>query len=93
MSYIIGAVARIKAQFSVDGVLTDPTTIALAVKSGTSGTITNYAYPATITKLAIGIYQAQVPVTEVGQWFYRWTSTGAAAGAAQSWFQVDPNTF
>ena len=56
-SYINGDTVRLSATFTVDGAVTDPTTIALRVKAP-SGTVTSYTrVSAEITRVSAGVYR------------------------------------
>lgn len=90
----VGDVARLDADFFVDGVLTDPTTVTLIVKPPGAASVT-YAYPTDphITKTATGKYRGLVDCSTAGIWHGRWVTTGAAAGAEEFSFTVIANTF
>lgn len=81
--YDIGDLVRVRAVFSIGGVGTNPTAAAVTVKSP-SGVVTN---PAAASDGA-GSYHADVNVTEAGEWFYRFSGTGAAQAAAEGSFFV-----
>jgi len=84
----VGDVARITAECRVDGTLTDPAGIKLVVKPPTEPRF-ELEYPADVTKIADGRFEATFPCTEVGRWRYQWVATGAAAGAESGVFNVD----
>jgi hypothetical protein len=79
---------RLQATFRNDsGALVDPSTVALRVLAP-SGVVTNYSYAAaTLTKLSTGVYATEVPLTEAGQWFYRWESSTPGT-AEEGWLRV-----
>ncbi len=84
----VGDVARLDADFFVDGELTDPTNVSCRVKAP-SGALTTFVYPNNIEKRSDGSYRVLVPCTEVGRWQYQWISTGEAAGAETGSFRVE----
>lgn len=78
--------ATLTNTFSVAGVPTDPTTIALTITTP-SGVATNYTFAGgTITKSGTGIYTKDIPCSEAGTWLYLWVGTGSASDAvAGTW--------
>jgi hypothetical protein len=78
--------ATLTNTFSVGGVVTDPTTVALTITTP-SGVATSYTFAGgTITKTGPGIYTKDLPCSEVGIWLYLWVGTGAASDAvAGTW--------
>lgn len=92
-SYDVGDVVRSTATFKVAGVLTDPTTVTFKYKSP-SGTIVTKTYALSeVTKDSTGIYHYDFTVDAAGTWFYRWISTGTAAGASEVQIQVRKSEF
>ena len=77
-SYPAGSSVRLKGSFyNASDVLTDPTTVVLAVKDP-AGTTTSYTYAlGTVTKSATGIYYRDVTMATAGKWLYRFTGTGS----------------
>lgn len=98
MAYTLGALVRISCTFTdQNGVPTDPASVSAAIKTPT-GTVTNYAYPATIVRDGVGLYHVDVSTTgasvaEAGTWVYRWASTGAGQAAAEGSFAVLVSAF
>lgn len=78
------------AQFLVNNVLTDPSTVTSTVITPT--TETTYTYPdiAHLTKDSVGTYRAKGIASEVGPWYVIITGTGTAAGISRFEFVVDP---
>jgi hypothetical protein len=92
-SYDVGDVVRATASFKVGGVLTDPSTITFKYKNPT-GTIATKLYSlGEVTKDSTGIFHYDLPVDAAGTWYYRWSSTGTAAGAAEVQMQVRESEF
>ena len=83
MNYEVGDLVTLQATFtSIDGVVTDPTTVTLSVQDP-GGTITAYTYAGLdITKVATGIYRYALSITTPGQWVYRWAGTGTVQAAS-----------
>lgn len=77
--YIEGQTVSMTARFTLDGVLTDPTTITLKVKDP-EGTISEYTYALSqITKVSTGIYNKDIALNTPGLWIYRYIATGSVA--------------
>ncbi|NUP06721.1 MAG: hypothetical protein HOW73_11765 [Polyangiaceae bacterium] len=59
-------------------VLADPSSVACTITSP-SGVVTNYSYPATITRVSLAFYTCPFTPSEAGDWYAAWTGTGAAS--------------
>lgn len=83
--YFIGDGFRLEARFTVDGVLTDPTTVTFQFLSP-SDVITTYVYGTDpeVVKSAVGVYYVDVTVSEELTWWYRIVATGAVIAAVES---------
>lgn len=91
MAYDIGDTIRTSASFTVNGVATDPTTVAVSIKSP-SGVTTTYTWAASqVTRNSAGNFQFDFLVTEAGRWFARWVGTGAAAATREELYDVIPS--
>ena len=90
-TYDIGDVMRITGSFAQSGSALDPTTVSLQVKTP-DGVVTTYVYPtdAALVRLAQGSYRLDFSVTQAGQHWYRWVTTGTGAAAEENWFVVRP---
>jgi hypothetical protein len=73
---------------------TDPTTLTFTLLDP-GGTETTYTYgtDAEIVKTSTGDYYIDVTPTQGGRWYYRWVSTGTAAGAKEGNFTVQASPF
>ena len=92
-TYDKGALVRISVTFTVSAVNTDPTTIALKVQDP-SGNEATYTYAlGQVTKTAIGKYQYDLDIDEMGYWYYRWIGTGAVVAASEEHFLIRPTEF
>ena len=89
MPYIADELVRVFVTFEVNSVLIDPTTIVFKYKNP-AGTITAWTYgvDGQVVKDGVGTYRADINVNAGGTWYFRWTGTGAAQGAAQDSFVV-----
>lgn len=85
--YVIGDGFRLKATFTVDDVVTDPTTVTFKLKDP-DGLITTYVYGvnAEVVKVSTGIYYIDVTVSKALTWFYRIVGTGAVIAATEGTF-------
>jgi hypothetical protein len=87
--YQPGDTVRLSTTFTVNDVLTDPTTVALVVRDPT-GTSTSYAYnPGTITRDSVGAFHQDIAASTAGIYAWKWTGTGAAAGIDEGTFTVE----
>lgn len=85
--YPIGDGFRLVARFTVDGILTDPTTITFQLKTP-GDIITTYVYgvDSEVVKTAVGVYYIDVTVTAPLSWWYRVVSAGAVIAAQEGTF-------
>lgn len=81
--YEFGEVVRVFDTVTVSGAPADPSTITLTIRKP-DGTI---ATPAT-THDGLGLFHADVATDQAGTWRYRFSGTGAAAGAGEKAFRV-----
>lgn len=89
----IGQQIRMRCEFRVDDVLTDPTTATLTVFDPSENTDNYSLSGATITKLSDGIFYVDIDLDEAGVWYFKWTSTGAVKAAKQGQFEVAAANF
>lgn len=92
--YDEGDVVRITATLKVSGVLTDPGTLRFKYKNP-AGTITTKVYGTDVdlVKDSVGTFHFDLTLSTQGTWWYRWESTGTAAGAKERRIQVRPSEF
>lgn len=88
MAYFVGAVVQVTVTFTVNDVLTDPTTLTCKVLSPSGAQTTQSA-----TRSSAGVYTTNVSATEQGTWFVRFEASGSAAGAVETSFDVQPSRF
>lgn len=84
-TYTIGDLVRLTGTFTdLSGNLSDPTTSVLTVKDP-DGVVTSYP---SLTHPSTGIYYFDLPVSDSGVYYYRYSGTGAVVAAGETQFQV-----
>jgi hypothetical protein len=92
-TYEFGAAPTLRADFKVESVLTDPTTVTLKVKDP-DGNVDTYTWlGGTITKDGVGQFSKQVPTDDHGIWSYRWEATGTVRAAVERQFKIKRSMF
>ncbi len=93
-NYTLGAIVQCGANITVSGSATDPTTLKFNYKKP-SGSVTTYVLgsDAQLVKTSTGVYYVNITTDEVGKYFFRFQSTGVAAGAGESDFAVETSNF
>ena len=95
-TYTKGQLVPVTGLFEeADGDDVDPSTVTLRVLSP-SGINTVYIYggsPDTIDKDSVGNYHVDINANEIGDWFYKWESTGSGQAAQEGQFMVQPDHF
>lgn len=93
-SYALGGGFRLKGTFTVDDVLTDPTTVTFQLKDP-DGIITTFVYGTDpeVVKVSTGIYYMDVTVSKPLTWFYRIVGTGAVIDAVEGTFSGNQSQF
>lgn len=93
MPYYPGQSLKLRATFTVDGAVTDPTSITLIVRDP-AGTSNTYTYAgATITKDSTGIYSKNVAFDSEGTWRWRWVGTGTVVASAEGEVVIEVSVF
>jgi hypothetical protein len=82
-SFIVGATVKLRAEFRVDDVLTNPTAVTLTVEAP-DGTDSTPAVSADSTGKKSGTFTP----AQTGYHNWRWDSTGTAAGRVEGRFYV-----
>lgn len=93
--YQVGDLVRVTGTFTtLAGAATDPTSVFFSFKTP-SGTTTTYTYgtDAQLVKSGVGIYYVDVSITEKGNWYYRFFSTGTGQTADEGYFSVPFSAF
>ena len=78
------------------GAAVDPTNVYFSFKTPVpNSVITTYHFGVDpeITNTAVGVYSVTLNITEVGDWHYRWYSTGTGRAAAEGAFNVKSSEF
>lgn len=91
--HVKGDTVELPATFRVasTGVLTDPTTLELALRKP-DGTLVTYTQPdAHIIRDSVGTFRGVIVVDDDGQWLWEWTATGAVAGVTNGALWVEPS--
>jgi hypothetical protein len=70
------------------GALTDPTTVRLKWRRFDAVTTWIFGTDAEVVKDSVGLYHANIAVTEVGMHYFRWEGEGAIAAAEEGSFYV-----
>lgn len=83
---MVGGTARMEGRFTINGVLTDPTTVSMRVKPPTGAVQTP-----TPTKVSNGVFEHVQNLTEAGTWAWEMVGTGDAAGVFGDTFTVLPS--
>lgn len=87
--YRLNEIVKISTTFTVSDVLTDPTTVTLAVTTPADVTTTYvYGTDAALVRASTGSYYLNQTASALGVWQYVWTSTGTAASVKESYFTV-----
>lgn len=92
-TFLEGNGATISVTFSVGGVLTDPTTVTLKVKSP-AGVTTTYTYAmGEITRTGAGAYKKTLLASALaeGRTVYRFLGTGTAEGSVEGSITISPS--
>lgn len=93
MNYDIADVVRMLVTFqTAAGAYVDPSTLQLRIKLP-DGTTLDRAYPAQVTKTAVGQYYCDYQAAQSGVHYYRWDGTGTAQGASEGVFSVNVSAF
>lgn len=89
--YDLGDLVRADARFSDATTATafDPDTVSVSVKAP-DATLTTYVYGTDdeVVNDETGEYHIDIDADQVGQWYYRWFSTGDGQAAEERSFQV-----
>ena len=87
--YDIGDTPHIEETFrDLNGALTDPAVVSFDIVNP-NRTKTTYLYPSTeLTKVSPGVYAIDPPLTQYGQYGWKWNGTGAGS---QGVFIVRPD--
>jgi len=86
--YYQGQQVTVQDTITLNGVLTDPTTVACKVEKP-DGTITAYTLAlGQVVKVSTGVYTYTITTDADGHWRYRFEATGPGEGAGEGVFFV-----
>ena len=89
---IVNDTVELEAKFTLEGALTDPTTVVLTVTDPASS-VTTYNWPTgvhLITHKGLGQFECDVTATSAGRWTFQWTTTGPVVTVINGSFTVLP---
>jgi len=88
-NFQVGDVARISVSVkNISGQLSDPSRITLVVKAPSAALSDKSA---SVVKQSVGVYYADVELTEPGSYGFRWNTTGENQGVVEGGVFVSPN--
>lgn len=82
--YRRGQKVRVQCEFTVDGVLTDPTTVVCKVMDPSRNVSVE-----TATKSSTGTYYVDIVTDEIEEWVVRFEGTGACVAVEELTFGVN----
>ena len=94
--YDLGNKPRCTGTFTdVDGVVQDPTVVLFSWVPPSTATPTVYTYgvDAELVRSSTGIYYVDLNANEVGEWRYRFYSTGTGQAAEETYFHIRESYF
>lgn len=71
----------------------DPATVRCLYKNSGGQTTLTYGTDNAVVKDSTGNYHVDLNANVVGQWWFRWESTGANQGAYEDSFEIRPSQF
>jgi hypothetical protein len=91
--WTLGDTPRLRAAFSVDNVLTNPTDVSLSIERP-DGITVEFTWPpdGDIVNQSTGVFIANVLADAPGKWVYRFVGTGAAVGASEGEYIVESSS-
>lgn len=94
-SYDYGDLIRCTGTFTdSDGNAQDPAVVKFTfIDPGGTSTTYIYSTDPELVKDSTGVYHVDVDADEVGQFHYRFYSTGAGQAADEGWFRVEDSEF
>lgn len=89
-TYYPGDSIQVKGEFrnALTGALADPSTVALTVKAPHT-----VAHDLATVRESLGVYTADVVLTESGTWIFRWSGKGNIAAVTETTVVVQPLSF
>ena len=92
--YIEGQAVRVTVTCKVGAVNTDPTTLVFRVRNAVGAISTHiYGTDVEVVRDSLGVFHMDVLLDAGGSWDVRCETTGAAAGASETSFDVNFSRF
>ncbi len=88
--YVEGSQVTVTGTFTVDGVVTDPTTVNVLHRSPNGVTTTIAGTAAAVTNPSTGVYKTDIFANVNGTWTYQFNGAGTVVALAENFFIVDP---
>jgi len=86
---LLGDLVVIELPLTVDGVLTDPTTLTLVITPPSGAVVTKlWPTPPEITRVSVGSFRYDYTPLVPGLFAYEWRGIGAAAASVRGYFEV-----
>ena len=93
-AYYPGEQVRVKCEFRVDDVLTDPTGVVFKYKPPVGAIVTyTYGTDPELVKASTGTYHVDLTLTDDGKWEVRFEGTGAVVAAVEGIVKVASSVF
>jgi hypothetical protein len=89
--YTSGQQIRLVGTFkNAAGTVTDPTGVVLKYRDPVTGTVTTKTYGVdAIVKDSTGVYHFDLTLSNPGEWWYRWESSGAIVASDEERIMVE----
>jgi hypothetical protein len=84
-----GDIVRLKTDppfTNAAGTPTDPTTVKVRWRRFNEETVWTYGVGSQVVRDGAGVYHADLEVTEIGTYYFRWEGTGTVEAAEESTF-------
>ncbi len=91
--HISGTKVRMEATFTLNDVVTDPTTVAGIVIDGAGVSTTYSTADPEMTNVSTGVYKIELVVVAEGVWEFRFTGVGVVDEAVEGRFEVPISSF
>ncbi len=88
--YVEGSQVTVTGTFTVDGTLTDPTTLNVLYRSPNGVTTTIAGTAAAVTNPSTGVYKTDIAANVPGAWTYQFNSAGTVVALTENFFIIDP---
>lgn len=90
-TYDVGDLVVLELPLTVDGALTDPTTLTLRITPPSGSVVTRlWPTPLEITRVSVGSFRYDYSPLVAGLYAYEWAATGSATADERGYFEVRP---